>query len=193
MQESIQTGEVTRLLRDWQQGCAGADERLWSIVYADLKHLARNALRRGRRDARHDATSLVNKAYLRLVGSEVEWSDRRHFFLVAARAMRYILADEARNQLARKRRNGQVGSLETTMSAPADTSLNDPAEVLAIHQLLDRLAAVRPRHERLVELRYFAGLTVPETAAILQVTRRTVVRDWQAVRLWLLDKLRQAR
>lgn len=193
MQESIQTGEVTRLLRDWQQGCAGADEQLWSIVYADLKHLARNALRRSRWDARHDATSLVNKAYLRLVGSEVEWSDRRHFFLVAARAMRYILADEARNQLARKRGNGQVGSLETTISAPADTSLNDPAEVLAIHQLLDRLAAVRPRHERLVELRYFAGLTVPETAAILQVTRRTVVRDWQAVRLWLLDKLRQAR
>ncbi|QOC22368.1 sigma-70 family RNA polymerase sigma factor [Wenzhouxiangella sp. AB-CW3] len=190
MQEHSQAGEVTRLLQDWQRGYAGADERLWSIVYFDLKNLARSALRDSGRDARHDATSLVNKAYLRLVGADVDWNDRRHFFLIAARAMRFILADEARHQLARKRGDGQVVSLEAEAPALSDHGIGNPAEVLAIHQLLDRLAEVRPRHEQLVELRYFAGLTVPETARILQITPRTVVRDWQAVRIWLLDKLR---
>lgn len=190
MQGEKNPGEITRLLQAWQGGSGAALDELWQLLYSELKSLARGVLRRQPRGARHQATSLVHKAYLRLLGTEVTWSDRRHFFAVAARAMRFVLADEARRQLSRKRGEGETLTLDDTLPEVADPLAHRPEEVLAVHQALAKLAAIQPRHEQLVELRYFAGLSVEETAEILEVTPRTVVRDWKAVRVWLHGELR---
>ena len=145
---------------------------------------------RGRgRGAREEATSLVHRAYLRLLGSDVEWTDRRHFFAVAARAMRFVLADEARRQLSHKRGKGEVLRLDDAAPDAVDPLARRPEEVLAVHQALDKLARIHQRHEKLVELRYFAGLSVQETAEVLEVTTRTVVRDWKTVKTWLHGEL----
>lgn len=185
-------GEITRLLHSWREGNDEAHDELWQIVYDELRSLAGNILRDRRRGKRHEPTSLVHKAYLRLLGAEVDWTDRRHFFAVAARAMRFVLADEARRQLSAKRGNGQVVALDALLGEPAEPIARNPEEVLAVHQALERLGAIRPRHERLVELRYFAGLSVAETAKILEVTPRTVVRDWKATKVWLHGELQTA-
>lgn len=181
-------GEVTRLLRVWNESDE-AREKLWELLYQELKDLARGVARGQRHPAQ--PTSLVHKAYLRLLNTDVTWSDRRHFFAVAARAMRFVLADEARRQLAQKRGSGEVISLEDGLSNMADPYAFRPEEVLAVHQALERLAQIRPRHEQVVELRYFAGLSVNETAELLGVEPRTVVRDWKAVKIWLHNELQQ--
>ncbi len=182
-------GEITRLLHAWQDGSSDARDELWRVLYGELKSLARGILRHRGGGARHQPTSLVHQAYLRLLGADVAWTDRRHFFAVAARAMRFVLADEARRQLSRKRGEGEVLSLDGGLPEVADPLARRPEEVLAVHQALVRLAEIQPRHERLVELRYFAGLSVAETAEILEVTPRTVVRDWKAVKVWLHAEL----
>ncbi len=185
-------GEITRLLRAWQGGSGEAKNELWPIVYGELKQLAKGVLRQNARGARFDATSLVHKAYLRLLGTDVEWGDRRHFFAVAARAMRFVLADEARRQLSKKRGEGETIALDESLPEAANPFAYRPEEVLAVHQALTKLGGIQPRHEQLVELRYFAGLSVEETAEVLDVTPRTVVRDWRAVRVWLHGELRGA-
>jgi RNA polymerase sigma factor (TIGR02999 family) len=183
------SGEITRLLRAWHGGSSEARDALWPILYDELKRLARGVLRGQGRGARDQASSLVHKAYLRLLGSDVEWNDRRHFFAVAARAMRFVLADEARRQLAGKRGEGETLSLNDTLPEVGDPLAYRPEEVLAVHQALAKLTEIQPRQAKLVELRYFAGLSVEETAEILEVTTRTVVRDWKAVRIWLHGEL----
>ncbi len=193
MPNSKNPGEITRLLGAWQGGNTDARDELWPILYGELKSLARGVLRSQGRGAREQATSLVHKAYLRLLGSDVEWSDRRHFFAVAARAMRFVLVDEARRQLSKKRGEGETLPLDGMLSEAADPLTRRPEEVVAVHQALAKLAEIRPRHEKLVELRYFAGLSVEETAQILEVTTRTVVRDWKAVRVWLHGELKETR
>lgn len=180
--------EITRLLRAWRDSDE-VQEELWALLYQELKGLARNILRDRGGSARKRTTSLVHKAYLRLLGADVDWTDRRHFFAVAARAMRFVLADEARRQLAQKRGAGEVIPLGLT--EVSDPFLHRPEEVLAVHEALERLAKVHPRHEQVVELRYFAGLSVEETAEILDVTPRTIVRDWRAVKAWLHGELGQ--
>ena len=141
-----------------------------------------------RRAAGPQTTTLVHEAYLRLVDHDADdWNDRRHFYAVAARAMRFVLVDEARRRLAAKRGSGRAG---VTLSDALAERVADPLEhraeeVLGVHQALERLGAVNPRHVRLVELRYFSGFTVDETAEVLGVSRPTVVRDWRAVRTWL--------
>jgi len=189
MRSDESPGEITRLLRAWKGGDGEGQDQLWQLLYGELRSLARGVLRGQGRGSRHQATSLVHKAYLRLLGSDVDWSDRRHFFAVAARAMRFVLADEARRQLAGKRGSGETLALDETVPEVADPLARDPEEVLAIHQALEKLAKIRPRHEQLVELRYFAGLSVEETAEVLEITPRTVVRDWKAVRIWLHGEL----
>lgn len=180
---------MTRLLHAWQDGSVEAHEQLWRLLYDELKGLARGILRRNRRGGLSGATSLVHKAYLRLLDADVEWADRGHFFAVAARAMRFVLVDEARRQLAKKRRDGSARADDAELSQIADPLDRRPEEILAVHQALTRLGELLPRHERLVELRYFAGLSVEETAEILAVTPRTVVRDWRAARVWLHGEL----
>jgi RNA polymerase sigma factor (TIGR02999 family) len=186
-----QSSEITRLLHAWQDGSDQAREELWSLLYQELKGLARSTLRRRISERPHGTTSLVHQAYLRLLGSEVEWTDRQHFFAVASRAMRFVLIDEARRQLTQKR-----GSETSQVPTAAADLLHDPAadsrrpeELLAVHQALAKLAEVNPRYERLVELRYFAGLSVEETAEVLGVSSRTVVRDWRSARAWLHHRL----
>ncbi len=182
-------GAITRLLRAWHAGDEHAQSELWEVLYSELKTLARGVLRRHGRGRQGQGTSLVHKAYLRLLDTELEWGDRRHFFAVASRAMRFVLVDEARRQLAKKRGEGETLALDAGMPEVADPLAHRPEEVLAVHQALGKLAERHTRHEKLVELRYFAGLSVEETANILSVTPRTVVRDWRAVRLWLHGEL----
>ncbi len=183
--------EITRLLRDWRGGSQQAQEELWPVIYRELKTLARSVLRRGVQASPLGATTLVHEAYLRLVGSssEVDWNDRGHFFAVAARAMRFVLVDEARRRLAKKR-EGEVAAIELPEDA-ADPASHRPEDVLAVHEALDRLAEINPRYEKLVEARYFAGLSLDETAEALGVSRPTVVRDWRAVRTWLYAELQR--
>ena len=189
MSSPTDSGEITRLLRAWQAGSTEARDELWPLLYGELRSLARGVLRRRGRPADGQATSLVHKAYLRLLGSDVAWSDRSHFFAVAARAMRFVLVDEARRQLAKKRDEGEAPSFDGALLEVADPQVQRPEEVLAVHQALTRLEAIQPRQVRLVELRYFAGLSVEETAQVLAVTPRTVVRDWKTVRVWLHGEL----
>ena len=177
--------EITRLLREG----AAAEGELWSVVYPRLKALAREVLRGRRRAAGPQTTTLVHEAYLRLTGGNgsTDYSDRRHFYAVAARAMRFVLVDEARKRFATKRGSGRVAD---DLVEVLNEELHDPLarraeEVLAVHQALDRLGEVNPRYVGLVELRYFSGFTVDETADALGVSRPTVVRDWRAVRVWL--------
>ncbi len=183
--------EITRMLRDWRGGSHQAQEELWPVIYRELKTLARSVLRRGARSPQLGATTLVHEAYLRLVGSssEVDWNDRGHFFAVAARAMRYVLVDEARRRLAKKR-DGEAAAIELPEDTVDPTS-HRPEEVLAVHEALGRLAEINPRYEKLVEARYFAGLSLDEAAEALGVSRPTVVRDWRAVRTWLYGELQR--
>jgi len=191
MANSTDRGEITRLLHAWQRGSEAAETELWPILYDELRHLARGVLHRQGKAGSPEGgpTSLVHKAYLRLLGSDVEWSDRQHFFAIAARAMRFVLTDEARRRLAQKRDARETLPLDGAVVETADPLARRPDEVLAVHEALEKLAAIQPRHEKLVELRYFAGLSVEETAGILEVTPRTVVRDWRAVRIWLHGEL----
>ena len=191
--------EITQLLHSWQAGNSEARAELWSLLYEELKMLARRSLRRqggGGVPRGSGTTSLVHEAFRRLLGTEIDWADRQHFFAVASRAMRFVLIDEARRQLTDKR----AGELVAEPHGPftddgveiPDPIRHRPEEVLAVHEALGRLAKINPRHERLVELRYFAGLSVDETAEVLGVASRTVVRDWRAVRIWLHDALETA-
>lgn len=182
--------EVTRLLR----AGPAAEAELWPIVYGELKGLARAVLRGRRRPGAPQTTTLVHEAYLRLVGGDSDWQDRHHFYAVAARAMRFVLVDDARRRLSAKRGAGAAGVTlnDSGPDEPAEPFAHRAEEVLAVHQALDRLGAINPRHVKLVELRYFAGFTVDETAEVLGVSRPTVVRDWRAVRVWLHGVLAEA-
>lgn len=184
--------EITGLLRAWHDGSEEALDQLWPVVYGELKQLARGILGARGRAGREQPTSLLHKAYLRLLSTDLEWNDRRHFFAVAARAMRFVLVDEARRQLSLKRGDGKILTLDDSrapiiVAEPRQTQ--HPEEVLAVHQALERLAKTRPRLEKLVELRYFSGLSVEESAEVLNVTPRTLARDWKSVRTWLRAQL----
>ncbi len=183
--------EITQMLREWRGGDHRAEEELWPIIYQELRSLARSVIRKRTGSQQLGATTLVHEAYLRLVGSTstIDWNDRGHFFAIAARAMRYVLVDEARRRLTMKREGDAVkADLPEHIADPVD---HRPEDILAVHEALTRLAKVNPRHERLVEARYFAGLSVEETADALNVSRPTVVRDWRAVRTWLYGELQR--
>ncbi|MCG8460287.1 MAG: ECF-type sigma factor [Holophagales bacterium] len=184
-------GRITVLLHRWRLGDEAAEQELWPMVYGEMRRLARSVLRqRGRR--RVGTETLVHEAYLRLVGSdaEVDWSERGHFYAVASRAMRFVLVDDARRRLAKKR-EAEDSRAELPRGA-IDPGAHAAEDVIAVHQVLGRLAKVNPRHEKLVEMRYFAGMSIEETAEALQVSRPTVVRDWKAVRSWLYAELAAA-
>jgi RNA polymerase sigma factor (TIGR02999 family) len=181
---------ITLLLREWRGGSHEAELKLWPVLYRELKILARSVLRGQAGKRRLGTTTLVHEAYLRLLGpaaSSLEWNDRGHFFAVAARAMRFVLVDEARRRLSHKR-----DGVDTRAEIPEDhidPTGQPPEDVLAVHGALERLAKIHPRYEQLVEMRYFAGLSVDETAEALGVSRPTVVRDWRAARTWLYGEL----
>lgn len=180
-------GEVTSLLRAWSDGDPQAAERLIPMVYAELRRQAARCLRRERRDHTLRPTALVHEAYLRLLGSpEQTWQNRLHFFAVAARVMRHVLVDHARGHRAGKR-----GGSWCRVPLEAETvAVAGPAvDLLALEAALDELASLDADQARLVELRFFAGLDVEETALVLGVSARTVKRGWRSAKAWLYHRI----
>jgi RNA polymerase sigma factor (TIGR02999 family) len=181
--------ELTQLLLAHERGEAGAFDRLVAAVYEDLRRLARREL--GRRFAQTlNPTGLVHECYLKLAEqSGVPWRDRGHFFSIAARAMRQVLVDHARRRLADKRGAG-IHHTDLTDLDQVDVAVErDAAEVLAVEQALGRLGELDPVLVEVVECRYFAGLTEPETAEALGLSQRTVQRHWARARAWLKVEL----
>jgi RNA polymerase sigma-70 factor, ECF subfamily len=181
--------EVTALLIRWSMGEADALDRLLPLVYAECRRIAARKLESERDGHTLDPTALVHEMYLRLVDQRgAKWQNRAQFFGIAARLMRRVLVDHARARHARKRGGTAVlVSLDAAAEAPAESA---SADVLAIDEALGRLARLDPDQVRIVELRFFAGLTVEETAHVLGRSARTVKREWQLARAWLLRELR---
>ncbi|MEX1025601.1 MAG: ECF-type sigma factor [Planctomycetota bacterium] len=176
------------LLRRLADGDAAAADDLLPLVYAELHQLARRAMDGQRPDHTLQATALVNEAFIKLIHLDrPSWESRRHFLQVAAKAMRAVLVDHARARSTAKRGAGQrpLPLNEGTWVAPDA----DGAAVIALHEALERLAALDPPLAQLVELRYFTGLSVEETAEVLGISARTVKRHWRAARAWLLREL----
>jgi len=174
--------EVTQLLQRVRAGDSAARDRLFPLIYEELRQVARRALRRERPDHTMRPTELVHEAFLKLGGAEGPWQDRAHFFGVAARAMRQILVDHARRRLAGKRGGGMIAT--TLEDVGAEQGL-PPEELLALDAALDRLEQKDARLRALVEYRFFGGLSDREIAELLQVSERTVNRDWAKARAWL--------
>lgn len=183
----ISPGEVTNLLIELKNGNRDAESRLMPLVYGELRRLAGLYMRGERPGHTLQATALVHEAYLRLVGHEdVDWQNRAHFFGVAANLMRRILVDHARAKQAKKRGGGdQKVSLDQAVLVRPEA----PEQFLALDEALERLAKRDPRQARIVELRYFGGLSEEETAEVLEISVRTVKRDWSVARAWLYQQL----
>jgi RNA polymerase sigma factor (TIGR02999 family) len=180
----------TELLRAWSQGDESALDRLVPLVYEELHRLARRYMRQERPDHTLQATSLVNEAYLRLIDvNRVEWRDRAHFLAVAAQMMRRILVESARNRQRQKRGGGAVHvNLDDAPELP-DSKEHD---LVALSDALGGLATFDARMSQAVELRFFGGLTVEETAHVLNISPETVMRDWKTAKAWLLREIRRA-
>ena len=171
------------LLRAWAEGDEAAGDRLFPLLYSELRRQAGRFMRRERRSHTLQPSGLVHEAYLRLAGaSGLDWHDRSHFFAIAARVMRQVLVDHARRRGAAKRDGCRV------TFADADAAV-DPPEVLDLENALKELAALDPRQARVVELRFFGGLDVDETAEAMDLSPRTVKREWQTARAWLQHRL----
>ncbi|MEM7351623.1 MAG: ECF-type sigma factor [Acidobacteriota bacterium] len=171
---------VTELLRRWREGSDEAAEELSRSVYQELHRLAHHQMRHERQGHLLQTTALVNEAYMRLLGLRVDWRDRSHFFTVAARQMRRVLVDSARRRRAQKRGDDLLVDLETV-----DLADEPRFEILALDEALDQLASMDRRKARVVELRFFTGLSIRETAEILQISHATVERDLQMAKAWL--------
>ena len=183
--------DVTNLLRAWRAGDAGAGEQLLPIVYAELHRRAAAAMRR--EDAGHtlQPTALVHEAYMRLVDQrQGDWQNRSQFYGIAARMMRRVLIDHAREHLAAKRGGG---AQQVTLSGIEAAGSDDAVEVLALHDALEKLAALDERQAKVVELRYFGGLSVEEAAEALDISPATVKREWATARAWLKRELAGSR
>ena len=180
-------GDITQLLKHWSTGDSNASEKLIPLVYEELRGLARNYLARERGDHTLQTTAVVHEAYLRLVGQrEIAWKNRAHFLGVAAQMMRRILVDHARAHLARRRGGSQQRvSLDEVSISPRTHS----ADLIALDEALTRLAEIDARQARVVELRFFGGLTEAETAKTLGVSTKTVNRDWLVAQAWLRSEI----
>jgi RNA polymerase sigma factor (TIGR02999 family) len=179
---------ITELLIDWGQGDQLALEKLMPLVYDELRRLANNYLRREPAGHTLQPTALVNEAYLKLVGQrKVNWQNRAHFFAISAKLMRRILVDHARQRQAAKRGGSDQQRLSITS---AETIVKQPAiDLLALNEALDELAEMDPQQGRIVELRFFGGLSIEETAEVLSISHATVERDWKLARAWLRRQL----
>lgn len=184
--------DITGLLGLWSKGDPAALERVTPLIYAECRRIAERQLRREHPEHTLDPTELVHELYLRLVDQRrATWENRAQFFAVAAQLMRRILVDYARARHAAKR--GGAGAVFVSLEAAAATP-EDPriADVLAIDDALDRLAAHDPEQVRIIELRFFAGLTVDETAHVVGRSPRTIKREWSLAKAWLYRELRQS-
>jgi RNA polymerase sigma-70 factor (ECF subfamily) len=181
--------DVTALLSQLTQGNHEASEKLIPLVYDELKRLARAYMRRERPDHTLQPTALVHEAYLKLVEQRsVDWQSRAHFFGIAAQVMRRILVDHARRHLRKKRGGGQPAvPLDEALVFAPEQSL----ELVKLDQALEQLTKLDPRQGKIVELRFFGGLTVEQTAELLGISPKTVKRDWSVAKAWLYSEVRQ--
>jgi RNA polymerase sigma factor (TIGR02999 family) len=179
---------ITQLLVDWSNGDQKALDKLMPLVYRELRRLASNYLRRERPGHTLQPTALVNEAYLKLIDQKsARWQNRAQFFGVAAQLMRRILVDHARAHQADKRGGSDQQRLSITS---AERLVQQPeVDLLALHEALEELATLDPQQERIVELRFFGGLSIEETAEVLGVGHATIERDWKMARAWLRRKL----
>jgi RNA polymerase sigma-70 factor, ECF subfamily len=189
--ELSQPGEVTQLLIDLRTGKRDAEAKLIPVVYAELRQLAAHYLRGERADHTLQPTALVHEAYIRLTKlHDIDWKGRSHFFAIAATIMRRILVDHARAQQAGKREAlHNAFSLEDVLIVSPERS----HELIALDEALKKLARFDDRRSKIVELRFFGGLSEEETGAVLGVSSRTVKRDWQIAKAWLYDELHPSR
>ncbi len=182
---------VTRLLLEWRNGDSSALERLVPLVYSDLRKLARRCLRHEREGHTLQTTGLVNEAYLRLVGSSrVQWRDRAHFFALATQLMRRVLVDEARRRGYQKR-GGHCARVALD-EADAMVVPERRVDLVALDDALHLLSRVAPRKGRVVEMRFFGGLTIEETAVMMGISTDIVKREWRTAKLWLLRAMSEA-
>ena len=176
--------QVTQLLLDWSDGDKAALDKLMPLVYQELRRLARYYMRRERAGHTLQTTALVNEAYIRLVDyKRMRWQDRAHFLAVAAQAMRRILIEHARSRQTARRDGAEAR--QVSLDEAAVLADEQAAEMIALDDALTSLAALDPRKSRIVELRYFGGLEIEETAAVLGISPATVKREWSTARLWL--------
>jgi RNA polymerase sigma factor (TIGR02999 family) len=186
-------GEITHLLRAWAHGDAAALDRLTPVVYTRLRRLAAHYLRQERIGHTLQPTALVHEAFIRLIeGGDVDWRDRGHFYAVSATVMRRVLVDAARARVADKRGGGMLRvdrsaaiDLDRLVAADSEAALT----VCALDDALEAFARLDPRRARVVELRFFGGLTVEETAQVMDTSPQTVMRDWKVARAWLSQAL----
>jgi len=179
--------EITQLLRAWSDGSREALEKLIPLVHKELLQSARRFMAAERPGHTLQATALVNEAYLRLIDwKNVRWQNRAHFFALSAQLMRHILVDFARSRLSAKKGGGRAS---VTLEEASIISSTKRPDLIAVDEALSRLGEMDPRKERVVELRFFGGFSVQETAEVLNVSPETVMRDWKASKAWLLKEI----
>jgi RNA polymerase sigma factor (TIGR02999 family) len=190
-----ETAGITVLLKAWRDGDRSALDRLTPLLYGELRRLAYRFMQQERAEHTLQATALVNEAYLRLVDIKaVDWQDRAHFMAVASQTMRRVLVDAARARAAEKRGGGMErldgGASGVDLDGMPAPGTDRALEVCALDEALDALARMDPRRAQVIELRFFGGLTVEETAELLQISPQSVMRDWKLARAWLMRELR---
>jgi RNA polymerase sigma-70 factor (ECF subfamily) len=185
----VPSHDVTRLLARWKDGDEAALQELVPIVHAELRRLARRQMAGEGPGHTLQPTALVNEAYLRLVNlKRMQWQDRVHFFAMSSRLMRRILVDFARSRGYQKRGGG---AQQVSFAEALEVAEGQATDVVALHDALEALADVDERKSRVVELRFFGGLSVEETAEVLNVSRETIKRDWKFAKMWLLRHMRK--
>jgi RNA polymerase sigma factor (TIGR02999 family) len=184
------SASITRLLHEWSDGRHGAFDQLFPLVYDELRRVAAQHLRRERQPQTLQPTALVHEAYLKLVRQDgVRCESRAHFFGIAARVMRCLLVDHARARAAAKRGHGMQAIV---LDPDVGVSLPPSLDLVALDEALTRLAETDPRQSKLVELRFFGGLTIDEAATVLEISPATVSREWAVARAWLYARLMRA-
>ena|ERR1700674_5823976 len=179
--------KVTRLLLEWSNGNQQALEEMLPLIYDELRHLAHNFLYRERPGHTLQTTALVHEAYLKLIDQrDARWQNRAHFFAIAAQAMRRILIDSARKHVAEKRGGGGE---KLSLAEVAAISLEPDVNLLALDEALNALAEIDPQQSRIIELRYFGGLTIEEAAEVMKLSPATIKREWTMARAWLHQAL----
>jgi RNA polymerase sigma factor (TIGR02999 family) len=181
---------VSNLLIAWREGDVGAFDRLMPMVYDELRRLAHRYMRRVPEGQTLQTTALVHEAYLRLAGQrDADWQNRAHFFAVCAKVMRALLVDRARSRYAIKR-GGDLHQVE--LEDAATQCLAQDAQLMALDEALERLAVIDPRKTRIVEMRYFGGMSVEETARVMDLSPITIKREWSKARAWLYREMEQS-
>ena len=183
-----ETHRITGLLLEWNSGKSGAADRLMELVYGELRRMAARQMRRERGEHTLQTTALVHEAYLRLCGSEaIDWQSRGHFFAVAAQQLRRVLVDHARRAHSEKRGGGQI---KFSLGDADSPTVDRDERLIAIDEALARLEALDPRAGKVIELRFFGGLSEKEAAETLGVSVATFKRDWEFARTWLASQLK---